>query len=84
MAQQTAVEFIFKKINVLDNDSAIPISVTATKEIWNDIFEEAKAMEKEQIKEAFKDGVHEGVLTDINYLKCDKDAEYYYNQTYNK
>jgi hypothetical protein len=42
----------------------------------------AKEMEKEQIKESFKDGVHEGVLTDINYLKCDNEAEYYYNETY--
>ena len=45
----TAVEWLVKKMNVLDNDSTIPISVTATKEIWNDIFEKAKAMEKEQV-----------------------------------
>lgn len=44
--------------------------------------QQAKQMEKEQIKEAFKFGVHEGYLTDINYLNCDDDAEYYYNETY--
>lgn len=31
---------------------------------------------------AFQFGVSEGFLTDINYMNCDEDAEYYYNETY--
>lgn len=75
MSQQTAVEWLYRWSN--DNQEA-------TIKEWIEAFEQAKEMEKEQIKEAFKFGVHEGFLTDINYLKCDKDAEYYYKETYNK
>lgn len=72
MAQQTAIEWFIEQLPIrMQNYLQKDISI-------------AKAMEKEQIKESFKDGVHEGVLTDINYLKCDNDAEYYYNETYKK
>jgi hypothetical protein len=50
----TAVDYIFKKIDVLDENSSIPISVTATKEMWKDIYKQAKAMEKEQIEAAYQ------------------------------
>jgi hypothetical protein len=46
------------------------------------LFEEAKAMEKEQIIKALERGIDEGSLfpEDITL----KDAEEYYNETYNK
>jgi hypothetical protein len=79
----TAVDYIFKKIDVLDEISSIPISVTATKEIWKDIYKLAKAMEKGQIENTFADGFVEGVQTQ----KSGKQLlfpEQYYNETYNK
>ena len=73
---KTAVEWLITEVK--------KFNTVITREYILMLFEQAKAIEKEQIKESFKDGVHEGVLTDINYLKCDNEAEYYYNETYNK
>jgi predicted neutral ceramidase superfamily lipid hydrolase len=75
--QQTAVEWLIDQLNKNENIRWSGAHVS-------ELTEQAKALEKEQIKASFKFGVHEGFLTDINYLRCDKDAEYYYNQTYNK
>ena len=75
--KQTAVEWLIKEIKNFDSGRSKYYNKVA-------IYNHAYIMEKEQIKESFKDGVHEGVLTDINYLKCDNDAEYYYNETYKK
>lgn len=38
--------------------------------------------EKALIIDAFKYGVTEGTLTNINYLKCESEADHYYNETY--
>ena len=43
---------------------------------WLEIFEQAKAMHKEEIKEAWLDGV-------MNW-DSEKEAEQYYNETYGK
>jgi hypothetical protein len=48
---------------------------------WKEI-EQAKEMHKQEIKRAFEYGVTEGVLTDINYLKCNEEAEQYYQETF--
>lgn len=75
MAQQTAVEWLHYKWS------------NCKEWKWEEIeqwFEQAKQMEKSQIEEAFKFGVYEGFFTDINYLNCDNDAKYYYNETYGK
>ena len=68
MAQQTAVEFIIqeflnKKFRTLEGRK--------------ETFEQAKAMEKEQIKMAFVDGKLDGKF---EYLE----SEQYYKETYNK
>ena len=78
MAQQTAVEWLQDKLN---NVKPTQFCSIETIKQW---VEQAKSMEKEQIETAFKDGVYEGVLTDINYLHCDEDAEFYYNSRYNE
>ena len=44
----------------------------------NKIWQQAKAMEKEQIKETFDNGVYVGTYA------VDKDGEEYYYETYNK
>ena len=62
MAQQTAVEWFYQRILAEDIKS---------------VFEQAKAMEKEQIRIAFTDGKLDGKF---EYLE----SEQYYKETYNK
>ncbi len=72
MAQQTAVDWLWRWIN--DNQEA-------TIKQGNQAFEQAKAMEKEQIKTAHNHGEYfakyRDCLDDENGLK-------YYNEIYNK
>lgn len=68
---KTAVEWIFQKM-----------TEQGTNPYWDMRFIQAKQMEKEQIMNAFQQGVYEAVLTDINYTNCDEEAEVYYNETY--
>jgi len=71
MAQQTAIEWLYKELY------GIP------RTLWEDqiikIFEQAKAMEKEQIAEAYRKGVEEDVYN--NPLKTGNE---YYNERYGK
>ena len=46
------------------------------------VIEQAKEMHKQEIIKAFEYGVNEGALTDINYLKCSEEAEFYYQETF--
>lgn len=71
MTQQTAIEWLYKELY------GIP------RTLWEDqiikIFEQAKAMEKEQIAEAYRKGVEEDVYN--NPLKTGNE---YYNERYGK
>jgi hypothetical protein len=62
MKQQTAVEFIQKNLNLFN---------------WEQVFEQAKQMEKEQIMNAWKDGFQDGW-----FKEDDINAEQYYNETF--
>jgi HEPN domain-containing protein len=71
MAQQTAVEYLLEK---LYTEYRFEFSGT--------IVDEAKAMEKEQIKDAY---LNKGINGDYDYVVLlKKQAEQYYNETYNK
>jgi len=70
MAQQTAVEYLIQEIK---ND--VFVHSKSTKE-WNEIFKQAKAMEKEQIIEAHNNGKF--------ILPPNENGEQYYNETYKK
>ena len=64
MAQQTAVEWLY---NAMGKNTLINLST---------LYEQAKAMEKEQIIEAYQEG---------EYVSNKKiTAEQYYNETYTK
>jgi hypothetical protein len=67
MAQQTAVEWFYQRI--------------LSKDI-KEVFEQAKAMEKEQIIDAYENGV--GDENERNLSGQFTNAEQYYNETYNK
>ena len=72
MQQQTAVEWLIFMLNNPNRDQ----------DFANKLFEQAKAMEKEQIMKAADRGFDEGCKhpEDITI----KNAEQYYNETYNK
>jgi len=73
MEQETAVDYIFRKLDVLCRLTP-QTRVTGTSEEWENLYKKAKEMEKQQIIDAFNSG--------LNY---DYDeSETYYNKTYNK
>jgi hypothetical protein len=76
--KQTAVEWLMKKMDVLDQHSNKSISVCATKELWMDLYNQALAMEKEQIVNALNDGWN--MAKHSNFVNSD--AEQYYNETF--
>jgi hypothetical protein len=67
MAQQTAVEWFYQRILAEDIKT---------------VFEQAKAMEKEQIMKAVDRGYDEGCKNPEDIIL--KNAEQYYNEIYNK
>jgi hypothetical protein len=73
MIQQTAVEYLIQEIK---ND--VFIHSKSTKE-WNKIFEQAKAMEKEQMEKCYNHGSLS--LLDMGHGDSFED---YYNENYNK
>lgn len=69
--QQTAVEWLYNELlnsepNILE---------------WNKLLDQAKEMEKEQIEEAFANGVDDEYEWHINNVPR-KNSETYYEQTY--
>lgn len=69
MKKLTAVEWLFEEMSNIH--SGVKVYVNANKKL----VEQAKAMEKEQIMNAWANGVtSEGYIT----------AQHYYNETYNK
>ena len=65
--KQTAVEFLADNLHYLHSTK------------WDDILEQAKEMEKEQIKDAF---VECWKLNVPDGIECKLDAEQYYNETF--
>jgi hypothetical protein len=68
--KQTAVDILFNEIR--DSKAFLPDNLFSYLE---DVYNKTKAMEKEQIKDAF-------LLSDTAN-GSDEDAEQYYNETYN-
>jgi len=68
--KQSSVEWLLDRIE--DVDSA---------KIWGDIKKQAKAMHKEEIEEAFANGVDDEYEYHINN-EPRKNTEQYYNETY--
>jgi hypothetical protein len=73
MKKETAVDYMFRLLDVLtfgkDNE---------TQNIFNDILQQAKAMEKEQVVDAYDAGLFDGSMDDVN----DRMHKQYYNETY--
>jgi hypothetical protein len=75
--QQTAVEWFNEEINKLNVGTDARVFIAK-------LFQQAKEMEKEQIKDACQQGFYDGL--DIAKTKKSKfiSAEHYYNETFNK
>lgn len=77
MSKQTAVDFLKHKLMYLNFHPIIVADIL-------DWIEQAKQMEKEQIKNAFKDGIQES--DNREYARMHNrdyvNAEQYYNQTF--
>lgn len=74
MKKQTAVEFLGYELNV-------KLFYDISPELWeqvNEIFKQAKAMEKEQIVDAYDAGLFDGSMDDVN----NRMHKQYYNETY--
>jgi hypothetical protein len=69
MAQQTALEWLLEQIEN-KNDKEFT-------SYYTEFIEQAKAMEREQIRMAFTDGKLDGKFKDLK-------SEQYYNENYNK
>lgn len=73
MSKQTAVEFLIQHIEIALKMNNVKINFGYRINTINPIYEQAKAMEREQIEQAFVDGVDSGLLSD---------ADNYYTETY--
>ena len=69
MKKQTAVEYLIQEIN---HDACVQSKTISE---WLEVFEKAKAMEREQIEEAYKDGL-------IQHPNDFLSKQEYYNETY--
>lgn len=80
-SKQTAVEWLFNQIKK---------SSKKTDNINNDhlffyrLLEQAKAIEKEQIKNAWVNAWQESFIEPLDYQFYEPEAEQYYNETYGK
>jgi hypothetical protein len=77
MAQQTAVEFLLSELDIAKLIEREKLTMAA------EVVRQAKAMEKEQIEDAFQSGKWNGYESakDISEMK---DPTEYYNETYGK
>lgn len=73
--KQTAIEWLIEKLSYETSDGTI----ISHHLIINKLVEQAKAMEKEQIKEAFDKGL---ITENVYYGYDDEKAEQYYNETF--
>ena len=70
--KQTAVEWLVDKM-LTEHHSKIE---------WDKIVDQAKAMEKEQIRDAFNSGMNDSVDYFIPFLEPNDESENYYNKTF--
>jgi hypothetical protein len=74
MMRQTAIQYLIQEIKNAYVHSKSTIE-------WNDIFQKAKAMEKEQMELAWEEGAESEYQYHIN-SEYRKDSKSYYNETY--
>jgi len=79
MKQQTAVEWLWEQL-----DNTIPYQNIQTSQIFNGLLDQAKAMEKQQIIDAYNSGWKRANDTKDSAISTAEDhGEYYYNKLFN-
>jgi hypothetical protein len=73
MSKQTAVEWIYEKLSRSSSDELV-----GNINLW---FQQAKAMEREQIEDAWDKRCSHGVVSQTWHIET-KNGERYYNETY--
>ena len=85
MKQQTAVEWLISNLQKSKDWQRVLNEVSQMSTVQIDLLEQAKAMEKEQIEDAFEQGIEDGYWHPENgYNKEYDSAEQYYNEIYGK
>ena len=79
MKKQTAVEWLIEQLS-FDNGLGLRLPSHNEMADLTKYFDQAKAMEKEQIEEAYDAGLFDGTMDDVN----DRIHKQYYNETYGK
>jgi len=77
MKKQTAVEWLVDELRNHIKEHGRLDAITISK-----LKMQAKAMEKEQISEAFLDGVYRASPSDLDYENFKETGEQYYNNTF--
>ena len=75
MSKQTSIDFLIEQIEIILKLNNVQLSAGYTIHTILPIIEELKAIHKEEIKEAWLDGV-------MNW-DSEKEAEQYYNEIFN-
>lgn len=78
MKQITAVEWLVKKINDRQNGVINELPIL----LLDEIFEQAKEMEKQQIIDSYREGRSDQMSKERRFYH--RNAEYYFKQTYEK
>ena len=76
--KQTAVEWLLDQLECFGNKHELTVSWTTVDEL----VEQAKEMEKQQIMESYKDSTCQFSVD--SRIDCPKSAEQYFNETFNK
>ena len=76
--KQTAIEWLLDQLECFGNKHELTVSWATVDEL----VEQAKEMEKEQIMESYKDSTCQFSVD--SRIDCPKSAEQYYNETFNK
>jgi len=81
---QTAVSWLVNQINGYSHSIGLPYGMNIRIDIPDDIIEQAKAMEKEQIIDSAVQYLikHRGMQSEQSILTAAKLSEQYYNETY--
>ena len=84
MSQQTAVGYIISQLRQLAFNKNTHLGmgdVRVTQGLIDELEEQGKQIEKEQIIDAWREGDNDSMYSD---KELDQQAEQYYNETYNK
>jgi hypothetical protein len=79
MKKQTAVEWMVEQVELISNNKTL--SKKDAVKLYDEVIQKAKAMEMEQIEDAWDKRCYHGVVSQTWHIEA-KNGEQYYNETY--